>query len=114
MGTSRQRDYVAQFLRHALRDQLPIEVQLELCSLVRDRKFLMTLDVVADLLCVSQRTLERIVQGNPDMRAAGFRTECQGRAVVYPFWVIHHLFHSGGYASALDAETKEDYEDEDQ
>lgn len=97
MGTTKP-EYLDEFLLKALRDELGIGVQMGICELVRDRRFLMTLDIVADLLRVPQRTMERIVQCNPDMRAAGIRTERRGRAVVYPFWVIHHLFHSGGHA----------------
>ena len=81
------------FIYRIKNNQLDEEVLMEISKAIENRRILMPLSLVAELIPCPLRTLERMVQRNADMQIAATTVSRRGNARLYPFWVIFHLYH---------------------
>ena len=105
-------EYLTHFLVNALRDELPSDVHLEINRIVQYRLFYMTPPMTASFLGMSSVTLRRKIRKDKLLRSAGIQGVGQGRATIYPFWVVHELLAlSGGLDQGDDQSDESDDDD---
>lgn len=87
----------AQMMRELIEsNRIDYDLSLVLAKAILQRRFMMPLALIAELIPCPLRTLERYVQEDPLLQAAGStigRRGGRGGAKLYPYWVIQHFFH---------------------
>ena len=98
--------YYSDFLAKAIEDYPDLTVQLAINNLLERKNVYLKATLLAEFIGCSERTIRRKLQTNIHMRAAGLPVGPR-KTLLYPFWVIHELYHRDVGVGEVDDENED-------